>query len=105
MQDDTKPEDDSKMKRENEKSNKNFTLSLRELYEKTREEKEKERMEREAIIQANKEERERANARRNATRERLYKKKRSWQSIMKDRIEHLLENSQGASRDPADEKH
>lgn len=81
-----------KMKQKNK--NKNSLQSAREDYEKKREEEEKVRMERESIIQAKKEERERAEARRKALREKMFKKTRSGQPIMKYRIEHLLEGLQ-----------
>lgn len=100
LQDDDKTANCSKT---NGKSNKRF--SLRELYEKKHEEEEKERMEREAIIQAKKEEREKADARRKATRQMMFKKTRSGQPVMKYRIEHILESLQGASRNTADRTH
>lgn len=93
MQDDNKTANCSKT---NRKSKKPF--SLRELYEKKQEEEENERTEREAIIQAKKEEREKANARRKATRQMMFKKTRTGQPVMKYRIEHLLESLQGAER-------
>ena len=64
--------------------------SLQELYERKHEEKEKARMEKEAIIAAKKEEQERAKARRNATREKMLKRTQKGQPVMKYRIEHLL---------------
>lgn len=48
-------------------------------------------MEKEAIIAAKKEERERAKARRNSTREKMFKRTQKGQPVMKYRIEHLLE--------------
>ncbi|KAK6141328.1 hypothetical protein DH2020_024926 [Rehmannia glutinosa] len=77
----------------NKKSKKN-TRSLGELYEKKREEEEKARMEREAMIQAKKEERQKSEARRRALKEKMYKKTKSGQPVMKYRIEHLLETIQ-----------
>ncbi|KAA0057533.1 rRNA-processing protein FYV7-like [Cucumis melo var. makuwa] len=65
--------------------------SLQALYERKHEEKEKARMEKEAIIAAKKEERERAKARRNSTREKMFKRTQKGQPVMKYRIEHLLE--------------
>jgi len=70
--------------------------SLEELYEKKCGEEEKARMEREAIIKAKKEARERAEARRKALREKMFKKTRKGQPVMKYRIEHLLETIQGS---------
>ncbi|KAK6164764.1 hypothetical protein DH2020_001628 [Rehmannia glutinosa] len=69
----------------------------RELYEKKREEEEKARMEREAMIQAKKEERQKSEARRRALKEKMYKKTKSGQPVMKYRIEHLLETIQGST--------
>ncbi|XP_038876713.1 uncharacterized protein LOC120069103 [Benincasa hispida] len=71
--------------------------SLQALYERKHEEKEKARMEKEAIIAAKKEEQERAKARRNATREKMFKRTQKGQPVMKYRIEHLLETIGGAS--------
>lgn len=65
--------------------------SLQALYERKHEEKEKARMEKEAIIAAKKEEQERAKARRNSTREKMFKRTQKGQPVMKYRIEHLLE--------------
>ncbi|CAK9310052.1 unnamed protein product [Citrullus colocynthis] len=65
--------------------------SLQTLYERKHEEKEKARMEKEAIIAAKKEEQERAKARRNSTREKMFKRTQKGQPVMKYRIEHLLE--------------
>ncbi|XP_023004670.1 uncharacterized protein LOC111497895 [Cucurbita maxima] len=65
--------------------------SLQGLYERKHQEKEKARMEKEAIIAAKKEERERAKARRNSTREKMFKRTQKGQPVMKYRIEHLLE--------------
>ncbi|PIN02567.1 hypothetical protein CDL12_24916 [Handroanthus impetiginosus] len=81
---------------QNKKKKKN-ARSLEELYEKKREEKEEARMEREAMIQAKKEEREQAEARRRALKEKMFKKTRSGQPVMKYRIEHLLETIRGTS--------
>ncbi|XP_078440469.1 rRNA-processing protein [Wolffia australiana] len=65
--------------------------SLREEYEKKREEKEKAMREKEAAIEARKEERARAEASRKAQREKMLKRTRSGQPIMRYRIEHLLQ--------------
>uniref|UniRef100_A0A5B7BWR9 Putative stress response protein nst1-like n=1 Tax=Davidia involucrata TaxID=16924 RepID=A0A5B7BWR9_DAVIN len=83
-----------KMDRKNKKSKKNSSHSLRELYEKKHEEEKKARLEREAIIQVKKEERERSESRRKALREKMFKKTKSGQPIMKYRIEHLLQTLQ-----------
>ncbi|KAL9249265.1 hypothetical protein AKJ16_DCAP01322 [Drosera capensis] len=72
--------------------------SLEELYKKKREELDKERSEREAMIKAKKEERERAESRRKAWRQKMYKKTRKGQPVMKYRIEHLLETLQGSTQ-------
>ncbi|KAK9281683.1 hypothetical protein L1049_004587 [Liquidambar formosana] len=94
-EDDNKTGDASCM---NKKNKKNKTYSLRELYEKKQEEEEKARTEREAIIQAKKEEKERAESQRRATREKMFKKTRSGQPVMKYKIEHLLETIQGSTK-------
>ncbi|KAL6500383.1 hypothetical protein OROHE_025749 [Orobanche hederae] len=78
----------------NKKGKKN-AWSLGELYEKKRQEKEKARVEREAAIQAKKEERERTEARRRDLKDKMSKKTKSGQPVMKYRIEHLLETIQG----------
>lgn len=77
------------------KKSKKNARSLQELYEKKHGEDEKARMEREAMIQAKKEERRQAEARRRALKEKMFKKTRSGQPVMKYRIEHLLETIQG----------
>lgn len=64
---------------------------MREEYEKKHAEDEKARIEREAIIQAKKEERAKAEAKRKVQREKLFKKTKSGQPVMKYRIEQLLE--------------
>lgn len=64
---------------------------LREEYEKKHAEDEKARMEREAILQAKRDEIEKAEARRKAQREKMFKKTRSGQPVMKHRITHLLD--------------
>ncbi|KAL1542672.1 hypothetical protein AAHA92_19729 [Salvia divinorum] len=71
--------------------------NLQELYEKKHNEQEKDRIEREAVMQAKKEEREAAEARRRALKEKMYKKTRSGQPVMKYRIEHMLESIQGST--------
>ncbi|KAH6766356.1 rRNA-processing protein [Perilla frutescens var. hirtella] len=75
--------------------NKKNARNLEELYTKKHEEQERARIEREAMIQAKKEQREVAEARRRALKEKMYKKTRSGQPVMKYRIEHLLETIQG----------
>lgn len=94
-QDDNKTDDNTNMNKKNKKGNNKGTFRLKEIYEKNCEEAEKTRMEREALIQTKKEEREKANAQRKATREKMFKKTRSGQPVMKYRIEHLLETIQG----------
>ncbi|XP_010243598.1 PREDICTED: rRNA-processing protein FYV7 [Nelumbo nucifera] len=79
------------------KKQKNKSQGLEELYKKKHEEEEKARMEREAIIQAKKEERERVQARRKTLREKMFKKTRSGQPVMKYRIEYLLESIQASN--------
>ncbi|KAL1336741.1 hypothetical protein HN51_031140 [Arachis hypogaea] len=71
---------------------------LEELYRKKHEEKERERMEREAAMMAKKEEREEAQARRKALRDKMLKKTRKGQPLMKYRIEHLLSTIQASSQ-------
>lgn len=90
-------EDNSVMNKKNERKNYS-TPSLKEVYEKKREQKENERIEREAVIQAKKEEREKAEARRKAMREKMFKKTRGGQPVMKYRIEHLLETIQNSAK-------
>lgn len=82
--------------REREYNKKNSARSLKEVYEKKHEEQEKARIEREASIQAKKEEIERAQSRRKALREKILKRTRSGQPVMKYRIEQILERIQGS---------
>nr|AFK40286.1 unknown [Lotus japonicus] len=77
---------------------KDSAFSLEELYKKTNEEKEKERREREAALRIKKEETEKAEARRKAMREKMFKKTRKGQPVMKYRIEHLLETINAADK-------
>ena len=49
------------------------------------------------MMQAKKTEREVAEARRRALKEKMYKKTRSGQPVMKYRIEHMLESIQGST--------
>ncbi|KAL9267317.1 hypothetical protein AKJ16_DCAP13193 [Drosera capensis] len=72
--------------------------SLEELYKKKCEEFDKERSEREAMIKAKKEERVRAESRRKEWRQKMYKRTRKGQPVMKYRIEHLLEILQGSTQ-------
>ncbi|KAF0888879.1 hypothetical protein E2562_019388 [Oryza meyeriana var. granulata] len=72
---------------------KRIAPSLKEEYEKKRAEDEKAKKEREAIIQAKREEREKSEARRKDLREKMFKKTRSGQPVMKYRIQHLLETA------------
>ncbi|XP_077240545.1 rRNA-processing protein [Tasmannia lanceolata] len=88
------PEDGNEIGNGKKMKKKNSFHSLRREYEKRHEEEEKARMEREAIIQAKKEERGKAEARRKMLREKMFKKTRSGQPVMKYRIEHLLESIQ-----------
>lgn len=64
---------------------------MRQEYEKQHAEDEKARIEREAIIQAKKKERAKAEAKRKVQREKMFKKTKSGQPVMKYRIEQLLE--------------
>ena len=73
------------------KPKKRSLRSLREEYEKKHAEDEKARIEREAIIQAKKKERAKAEAKRKVQREKMFKKTKSGQPVMKYRIEQLLE--------------
>ncbi|XP_044501559.1 rRNA-processing protein FYV7 [Mangifera indica] len=72
--------------------------SMEELYMKKREEIEQARIQKEAIIQAKKEEREKAEAERKATRAKMFKKTKYGQPVMKYRIEHLLQTIQSSSK-------
>ncbi|QCD98184.1 stress response protein nst1 [Vigna unguiculata] len=83
---------------------KNSAFSLEELYRKQHEEKEKERIEREAVLRVRREEREQAETRRKAMREKMLKKTRRGQPVMKYRIEHLLETIQGSTKNAAGSK-
>ncbi|KAK8711544.1 hypothetical protein V6N13_146825 [Hibiscus sabdariffa] len=80
----------------NAKKKRNSSHSLKEVYEKQWEEKEKARMEREAAIQAKKEQREKAEAQRKVERKEMFKKTRHGQPIMKYRIQHLLQSIQSS---------
>lgn len=91
-------------KDKSEKRKKHSGFSLEELYKKQHEEKEKERLEREAVLRVRKEEKEQAEARRKAMREKMLKKTRKGQPVMKYRIEHLLETLQGSTKNAAASK-
>ncbi|ESQ37999.1 hypothetical protein EUTSA_v10028994mg [Eutrema salsugineum] len=67
-------------------------IGLEEVYKQTREEMEKARKEREAAIQAKKEAKEEAEARRKVAKGKMMRKTRHGQPVMKYRIEHLLES-------------
>lgn len=90
--------DNSRTNKKNKKRDNN-SQSLRELYEKQRVEKDKARMEREAIIQAKKEHKEKAEAQRRAGRKEMFKKTQRGQPIMKYRIQHILQSLQSSSTD------
>ncbi|KAK4270087.1 hypothetical protein QN277_023168 [Acacia crassicarpa] len=77
---------------------KDASLGLEELYKKKHEEKERERLEREATIRAKKEEIEKAESQRKAMRDKMFKKTRKGQPVMKYRIEHLLGTIQGSTK-------
>ncbi|KAG8370669.1 hypothetical protein BUALT_Bualt13G0007300 [Buddleja alternifolia] len=79
------------------KKSKKSARSLKELYEKKRDEEDRARSEREAIIQAKNAERQQSEARRKSLKEKMYKKTKSGQPVMKYRIEHLLETIQGST--------
>ncbi|KAI3678997.1 hypothetical protein L6452_38302 [Arctium lappa] len=79
------------------KTGKKSAYSLKEIYEKKQEEEEKVRMEKEAIIDAKKRKKDESEGRRKAQREKMLKRTRSGQPIMKYRIEHLLQTIQGSN--------
>ncbi|KAL9674390.1 hypothetical protein QQ045_030662 [Rhodiola kirilowii] len=81
-----------------DKKNKHKVYKLNELYEQTRQEKEKAREEREAIIQAKEQARKEAETRRKTARKMMFKKTRSGQPVMKYRVEQLLETIQGSMK-------
>ncbi|KAK2990573.1 hypothetical protein RJ640_019853 [Escallonia rubra] len=97
LEDQNEFEEAGKVKSGKKKKKKITAHSLKEVYDKTHEEEEKARIKREAINQAKKEERETAESRRKALRERMFKKTRSGQPVMKYRIEHLLQTLQGST--------
>ncbi|KAK1437251.1 hypothetical protein QVD17_03040 [Tagetes erecta] len=69
---------------------------LEEIYRQKREEEEKARMEKEAIIKLKSEEKEKSQAQRKAQKEKMLKRTRSGQPVMKYRIEQLLQTIQGS---------
>lgn len=83
--------------RPHDKMKKRTSQSLNVEYEKKRVEDEKAKKERDAIIQAKKEEREKSEAKRKELREKMFRRTRSGQPVMKYRIEHLLETAIGSS--------
>ncbi|KAF5206887.1 E3 ubiquitin-protein ligase miel1 [Thalictrum thalictroides] len=78
------------------KNKRNTKLSLEGLYANKRQEQEKARLEKEALFQAKKEARERTEGQRKEIRERMYKKTKSGQPVMKYRMEHLLQSIEGS---------
>ena len=60
--------------------------------------REKEWIEMQAVIQAKKEEREKAEAQRTAVREKMFRKMWAGQPFLNCRIEHLLETIQNSSK-------
>ncbi|KAI9182686.1 hypothetical protein LWI28_027881 [Acer negundo] len=88
--------------KKNMKNKKKKKPTMEILYEKKHEEEEKARIEREAMIKAKKEGREKAEARRKSTRDKMFKKTRYGQPVMKYRIEHLLETIQGSGKNSVD---
>jgi hypothetical protein len=75
------------------KGKKRIAHSLKEEYEKKCAEDEKAKKERDAEIQAKREHREKSEAKRKELREKMFKKTRSGQPVMRYRIEHLLETA------------
>ncbi|XP_059300946.1 rRNA-processing protein FYV7 [Lycium ferocissimum] len=96
QEDEKEIEKADKVDNNSKKNQKNNARSLKELYERKQEEEGKARTEREAIISAKNEERQKAESRRKALREKMFKKTRSGQPVMKYRIEHILETLQGS---------
>ena len=81
------------MPKPHDKTKKRTSQSLSVEYEKKRLEDEKAKKERDAIIQAKKEVREKSEAKRKELREKMLRRTRSGQPVMKYRIEHLLETA------------
>ncbi|KAL5561552.1 hypothetical protein UlMin_031299 [Ulmus minor] len=90
-------DNNNKMNKKNKKIVNKEKFSLKEMHEKKQQEEDQARMEREAIIEAKKEGREKAEARRKALKEKMLKKTRKGQPVMKYRIEHLLETIQNST--------
>ncbi|KAI0504016.1 hypothetical protein KFK09_014963 [Dendrobium nobile] len=88
----TNEDDENVLKsRKINKKKKTSLKALGEEVEEKRAEAEKLRMEREAMIQAKKEERAKAEAKRKFLRDNMSKRTRSGQPVMKYRIQHILE--------------
>ncbi|ERN16914.1 hypothetical protein AMTRI_Chr02g222030 [Amborella trichopoda] len=91
-------QDEGELRSSKEKRRKKkVSQSLMQEYEKKRQEEEKARAEREAIAKAKREDRERVEAQRKALKEKMLKKTRSGQPVMKYRLEHLLQGIQNSS--------
>lgn len=90
-------EETTRMNQKNKKGRKSGAQSLEEIYKKKREEEEKARIEKEACIQAKQEVKQKAEVRRKSLKEKMYKKTKSGQPVMRYRIEHILETLQGSS--------
>ncbi|XP_021867087.1 uncharacterized protein [Spinacia oleracea] len=82
--------------KEDKKSRKG-SYSLQDLYVKKHEEQEKARMERDSFFKARKEEKDKAESRRKDLREKMFKRTRKGQPVMKYRIEQILETLQGST--------
>ncbi|KAG6520285.1 uncharacterized protein LOC122051257 [Zingiber officinale] len=94
-------EDQTENQQMQSKTKKKTFRSLKEEYEKKHAEDEKARIEREVIIQAKNEERAKNEAKRKAQREKMFKKTRFGQPVMKYRIEHILEGLLESSKKQA----
>ncbi|KAF5739570.1 stress response protein nst1-like [Tripterygium wilfordii] len=97
-QDENEARDGNEIIKENQKRKRTSSFGLEDVYKKKCEEEEKARMEREAIVQAKKEEREKAEVRRKVMKEKMFKKTRHGQPVMKYRIENLLQTIQSSTR-------
>lgn len=84
-------------KSEKKRHKKKPSMSTKELYEKTIEAEQKARIQREAIRLAKEEERQKVEAERRSLREKMLKKTKFGQPVMKYRIEHLLETLQNST--------
>uniref|UniRef100_A0A7N0ZT19 rRNA-processing protein FYV7 n=1 Tax=Kalanchoe fedtschenkoi TaxID=63787 RepID=A0A7N0ZT19_KALFE len=97
LEDDIEAKDDTETSANSRvKKNKHKTYKLNELYEQKRQEDERARKEREAIIQAKEQARKEALFRRKTARKNMFKKTRSGQPVMKYRMEQLLETIQAS---------